>query len=60
MRWFGQVYIPMMAVVGLMLIISSLVMSIRESGESYTSYLVSGAILAAGASIGGAIQSKKS
>ena len=56
MRWFGQVYIPMMAVLGLLFIVLSLVSSELETAM----YMPTGAILAAGACIGGAIQQGKS
>lgn len=55
MRWFGQVYIPMMAVLGLLFIVLSF---FGEDGTSY-SMMHTGAVLAAGACIGGAIQNNK-
>lgn len=55
MRWFGQVYIPMMAVLGLLFIVLSF---FGEDGKSYT-MMSTGATLAAGACIGGAIQQGK-
>ncbi len=68
MRWFGQVYIPMMAVLGLLFIVLSFF--VDKTGEegaiNYTGHqtaanmLLTGAILAAGACIGGAIQNNKS
>lgn len=64
MRWFGQVYIPMMAVLGLLFIVLSFF--IEKSDENMTGYvtsstmMITGAILAAGACIGGAIQHGKS
>ena len=59
MRWFGQVYIPMMAVLGLLFIVLSFFDGPKD-GFDGTTMLIAGAILAAGACIGGAIQSKKS
>jgi hypothetical protein len=62
MRWFGQVYIPMMAVLGLLFIVLSFFIdteSIRAQQEA-SMMLLTGAILAAGACIGGAIQQGKS
>lgn len=56
MRWFGQVYIPMMAVLGLLFMVLSF---FSKDGTSH-SMLHTGAILAAGACIGGAIQQGKS
>ena len=64
MRWFGQVYIPMMAVLGLLFIVLSFF--VDKSDENISGYVISstmmitGAILAAGACIGGAIQHGKS
>lgn len=59
MRWFGQVYIPMMAVLGLLFIVLSFFDG-ADDGFSGASMLHAGAILAAGACIGGAIQNNKS
>ena len=64
MRWFGQVYIPMMAVLGLLFIVLSFF--VDKSAENFgghqtaTTMMMTGAILAAGACIGGAIQQGKS
>ena len=64
MRWFGQVYIPMMAVLGLLFIVLSFF--IDKSAENPMGFstasnmMITGAILAAGACIGGAIQQGKS
>ncbi|MFK7790801.1 MAG: hypothetical protein AB8C95_15075 [Phycisphaeraceae bacterium] len=64
MRWFGQVYIPMMAVLGLLFIVLSFF--VDKSSDNIMGYqtastmMMTGAILAAGACIGGAIQQKKS
>jgi hypothetical protein len=64
MRWFGQVYIPMMAVLGLLFIVLSFF--VNKSDENIMGYqtastmMMTGAILAAGACIGGAIQQGKS
>lgn len=54
MRWFGTVYTPMMAVLGLLFII----LSFFDSTEHFNSpaMLHAGAILAAGACISGAIR----
>ncbi|MEM9348517.1 MAG: hypothetical protein AAGB26_18260 [Planctomycetota bacterium] len=64
MRWFGQVYIPMMAVVGLLFIVLSFFVEKGKDnpmGHSTASSMMTvGAILAAGACIGGAIQNKQS
>ncbi|MEM6258516.1 MAG: hypothetical protein AAF711_18225 [Planctomycetota bacterium] len=58
MRWFGQVYIPMMAVLGLLFIVLSFFDGPDDSFNG-ASMLHAGAILAAGACIGGAIQNNK-
>lgn len=64
MRWFGQVYIPMMAVLGLLFIVLSFF--VDKSSDNIMGYqtastmMMTGAILAAGACIGGAIQQGKS
>lgn len=64
MRWFGQVYIPMMAVLGLLFIVLSFFIKKSEENlmgyETASNMLLTGAILAAGACIGGAIQHGKS
>ena len=65
MRWFGQVYIPMMAVLGLLFIVLSFFVDKNfESNpggiQTASDMIVTGAILAAGACIGGAIQNNKS
>ncbi|MBX2850446.1 MAG: hypothetical protein KTR15_01725 [Phycisphaeraceae bacterium] len=59
MRWFGQVYIPMMAVLGLLFIVLSFFFE-DERAHMATTMMITGAILAAGACIGGAIQQGKS
>ena len=65
MRWFGQVYIPMMAVLGLLFMVLSFFVDknfeTNPGGhQSASTMLLTGAILAAGACIGGAIQQGKS
>lgn len=64
MRWFGQVYIPMMAVLGLLFIVLSFFVDKTMENPSgipmSISMMLTGAILAAGACIGGAIQHGKS
>lgn len=52
MRWFGTVYTPLMAVLGLLFI----VLSFFYQGGTNHSMLHAGAILAAGACISGAIR----
>lgn len=59
MRWFGQVYIPMMAVLGLLFIVLSFFFE-DERMHMASMMMTTGAILAAGACIGGAIQQNKS
>ncbi len=57
MRWFGTVYTPLMAVLGLLFIVLSFFVHPDDEASVEPSYmLISGAILAAGACIGGAIQ----
>ena len=51
MRWFGTVYTPLMAVVGLLLIVIALI-----DRNEYGDYLGPGTILAAGACIAGAVR----
>ena len=58
MRWFGQVYIPMMAVLGLLFIVLSFFDGAEDNFDG-TTMLIAGSILAAGACIGGAIQHGK-
>jgi len=58
MRWFGQVYIPMMAVLGLLFIVLSFFFE-DERAYMTSTMMTTGAILAAGACIGGAIQHGK-
>lgn len=53
MRWFGIVYTPLMAVVGLLMIVLSFATSDRDGGQTM---LIAGAILGAGACISGAIK----
>jgi len=64
MRWFGQVYIPMMAVLGLLFIVLSFFIDKSEDNmmgyQTASTMMMTGAILAAGACIGGAIQQGKS
>lgn len=64
MRWFGQVYIPMMAVLGLLFIVLSFFVDKSNDNPAgipmAISMMITGAILAAGACIGGAIQHGKS
>ena len=64
MRWFGQVYIPMMAVLGLLFIVLSFFVNKSEENimgyQTASTMMMTGAILAAGACIGGAIQHGKS
>lgn len=65
MRWFGQVYIPMMAVLGLLFIVLSFFVDkdikTNPGGiQTASTMMIVGAILAAGACIGGAIQHGKS
>lgn len=59
MRWFGTVYIPLMAVLGLLFIVLSFFFEEARAHMS-TTMMMSGAVLAAGACIGGAIQNNKS
>lgn len=59
MRWFGQVYIPLMAVLGLLFIVLSFFFE-DERIHMAMPMLIAGSILAAGACIGGAIQQGKS
>jgi len=58
MRWFGTVYTPMMAVLGLLFIVLSFV---KENTDtiSPSTMMLTGAILAAGACISGAIRHAK-
>lgn len=58
MRWFGQVYIPLMAVLGLLFIVLSFFTTHADKIDP-TTMMISGALLCAGACIGGAIQHGK-
>lgn len=60
MRWFGTVYTPMMAVLGLLFIVLSFFYDSEKMHSQMTSHTMmnAGAILAAGACIAGALRSK--
>lgn len=55
MRWFGTVYTPLMAVLGLLFIVLSFFVGPEDKANA-SSMLGAGAILAAGACISGAIR----
>ena len=57
MRWFGTVYTPLMAVLGLLFIVLSFFTSHADKIDP-TTMMIAGAILAAGACISGAIRHK--
>lgn len=56
MRWFGTVYTPMMAVLGLLFIVLSFFD--HDNKTNATAMMNAGAILAAGACISGAIRNQ--
>ena len=61
MRWFGLVYTPLMAVIGLLMIVLSFFTDLEdELSMEPSSMLIAGAILAAGACIGGALRQRDS
>ena len=57
MRWFGTVYIPLMAVLGLLFIVLSFFTSHADKIDP-TTMMIAGSILAAGACIGGALRQR--
>ncbi|MFN3167711.1 MAG: hypothetical protein ACE37H_11680 [Phycisphaeraceae bacterium] len=59
MRWFGIVYTPLMAVLGLLFIVLSFFVHPDDDATmSPSSMLIAGSILAAGATISGAVHHK--
>lgn len=61
MRWFGTVYTPMMAVLGLLFIVLSFFVDASDDVSlDPSSMLLAGAILAAGATISGGLRHKDS
>lgn len=57
MRWFGTVYTPLMAVLGLLFIVLSFFVHPDDDAVmDPTAMMIAGAILAAGACISGAIR----
>ena len=60
MRWFGIVYTPLMAVLGLLfMVLSFFAHPDDETMMNPSSMLIAGAILAAGATISGALRHKE-
>ena len=57
MRWFGTVYTPLMAVLGLLFIVLSFFFELERQHMAMT-MMTTGAILAAGACVAGAIRHK--
>jgi len=56
MRWFGTVYTPLMAVLGLLFIVISMFVEHTDTSVSPATYMMAGSILAAGACIAGALR----